>query len=150
MTEPARSAETRKQDTLRHLTEDVDAWVSTASADGTPYLMPLSFIWTDDTVLLSTALNNPTSRNLQASPTVHLAFGETRDVILMIGTAEAIKPADLSTELGDAFAAHAGFDPRTLKSPYLYFRVHPIQIQAWREVNEIADRTLMQDGTWLV
>ena len=150
MTEPARSAETRKQDTLKHLTEDVDVWVSTASADGTPYLMPLSFIWADETVLLSTALNNPTSRNLQALPTVHLAFGGTRDVVLMIGTAESIKPGDLPTDLGDTFAKHTGFDPRALKSPYLYFRVRPVQIQAWRESNEIPGRDLMLDGTWLV
>jgi hypothetical protein len=150
VTDPARTPEVRKQDTLKHLTEDVDVWVSTASADGTPYLMPLSFLWTDDTVLLSTALNNPTSRNLQANPTVHLAFGGTRDVVLMIGTVEVIKSAELPVDVGDAFASHAGFDPRALKSPYLYFRVRPIQIQAWREVNELRDRDLMRDGSWLV
>ena len=44
MAEPARSPEVRKQDALKRLDEDVDAWVSTSSADGTPYLMPLSFL----------------------------------------------------------------------------------------------------------
>lgn len=150
MTEPARTPEARKKDVLKHLAEDVDVWVSTAATDGTPYLMPLSFLWTDDTVLLSTALNNPTSRNLQANPTVHLAFGGTRDVVLVIGTAEVIKSSDLPTEVGDAFASQAGFDPRALKSTYLYFRVRPVQIQAWREVNELNGRDLMREGSWLV
>jgi hypothetical protein len=33
---------------------------------------------------------------------------------------------------------------------YLYFRVTPTKIQAWREVNELKDRLLLRDGTWLV
>jgi predicted pyridoxine 5'-phosphate oxidase superfamily flavin-nucleotide-binding protein len=134
---------------LKRLETDVDAWVATASADGTPYLMPLSFLWEDGTLLLSTAQNNPTSRNLQANPLVHLSIGETRDVVLITGTAEVLKPADLTSETGDAFATKAGFDPRVLKSPYPYFRITPTRIQAWREVNEIPNRDLMLNGTWL-
>lgn len=150
MTDPApRSREARRQDTLKRLETDVDAWVSTASADGTPYLMPLSFLWEDGTLLLSTAQNNPTSRNLQANPLVHLSIGETRDVVLITGTAEVLKPAHLTPETGDAFATKAGFDPRVLKTPYPYFRITPTRIQAWREVNEIPNRDLMLNGTWL-
>jgi hypothetical protein len=28
--------------------------------------------------------------------------------------------------------------------------LRPVRVQAWREVNEIPERTLMRDGTWLV
>lgn len=151
MTDPApRSLEARRRDTLKRLETDVDAWVSTASADGTPYLMPLSFLWEDGTLLLSTAQNNPTSRNLQANPLVHLSIGETRDVVLITGTAEVLKPEALAPETGDAFATKAGFDPRALKSPYPYFRVTPTRIQAWREVNEIPNRDLMLNGSWII
>ena len=151
MTEPAaRSLDVRKQDTLKRLAEDVDAWVATASPDGSPYLMPLSFLWTDDTVLLSTALKNPTSLNIQASGQIHLAIGQTRDVILITGTAELVTPEDLPQETADAFATKAGFDPRAATTPYPYFRVTPTRIQAWREVNELKNRDLMQDGSWLV
>jgi hypothetical protein len=41
-------------------------------------------------------------------------------------------------------------DPRALATPYRWFRISPRRIQAWREVNEIADRELMRDGRWLV
>ena len=51
---------------------------------------------------------------------------------------------------GDRFAARSGFDPRTLATPYRWFRISPRRIQAWREVNELADRELMRDGRWLV
>jgi hypothetical protein len=149
MAEPARPLSVRKQDTLRRLQEDVDVWVATASTDGTPYLMPLSFLWDDKTLLLSTAGTNPTARNLQVNPTLHLTLGHTRDVIHIEATAQTLQPGDLSAAEGDAFAAKAGFDPRPLPG-YLYFRVTPTKIQAWREVNELKDRLLLRDGTWLV
>jgi general stress protein 26 len=142
---PARTAEARKSDTLNRLTNDVDAWVSTASPDGTPYLMPLSFLWTEGTLLLSTARKNPTSLNLQANPHVHVALGETRDVVLITGTTELLD--SLADDTAEAFAQKAGFDPR--QSNYPFFRVTPTRIQAWREVNEIPARDLMLNGTWL-
>ncbi|MGW7687267.1 pyridoxamine 5'-phosphate oxidase family protein [Kribbella sp. NPDC054772] len=146
MTAPARSLPDRKQDTLNRLEHDVDAWVSTASLDGTPYLMPLSFLWSDGTFLLSTARTNPTGRNLHANPVVQLTLGEVRDVIHVTGTVEVVDPSDAE---GEAFAAKSGFDPRPLEN-YLFFRVTPTRIQAWREVNELKDRVLMENGAWLI
>jgi hypothetical protein len=37
-----------------------------------------------------------------------------------------------------------------LTTPYRWFRISPRRIQAWREVNGLADRELMRDGRWLV
>ncbi|MET9272203.1 pyridoxamine 5'-phosphate oxidase family protein [Kribbella sp. NPDC003557] len=145
MTAAARPLDVRKKDTLTRLAQDVDAWVSTASPDGTPYLMPLSFLWTDGTLLLSTARTNPTGRNLLANPVVQLTLGEVRDVIHVAGTVEVVEPTD--TE-GEAFAAKAGFDPRPLAN-YPFFRVTPTKIQAWREVNELKNRVLFENGRWL-
>lgn len=56
----------------------------------------------------------------------------------------------LATDV-DAWVASAGdgFDPRTRPTPYLYFRVRPRRIQAWREADEQAGRDLMRDGRWL-
>jgi len=56
----------------------------------------------------------------------------------------------LPDEVGDAFAAKTGFDPRQLASPYLYFRIRPQRLQAWREANELKDRELMRGGRWVV
>ena len=149
MTDPARPLSVRKQDTLRRLEDDVDAWVATASPDGTPYLMPLSFLWNGETLLLSTAAGNPTARNVQQNPTLHLTLGQTRDVVHITATAEILHSSDLTAAEGDAFADKAGFDPRPLPN-YPYFRATPTKIQAWREVNELKDRVLMENGSWLV
>jgi hypothetical protein len=128
----------------------VDAWVATADeATGTPYLVPLSFLWDGTTLLIATAAATPTSRNLQSTGMVRLSLGTTRDVVLIEGTAQTLAPGELSAETGDAFAVKAGFDPRELKS-YLYFRISPDRVQAWREVNELRGRELMRDGRWTI
>jgi hypothetical protein len=146
MTAPPRPLPVRKQDVLRRFEHDVDAWVSTASLDGTPYLMPLSFLWSDGTLLLSTSVTNPTARNLQTNPRIQLTVGEVRDVIHITGT---VAVAEVTDAEGEAFATKAGFDPRPLRN-YPFFRVTPTKIQAWREVDELKDRVLMDAGTWLV
>ncbi|GAA1608274.1 hypothetical protein GCM10009804_75140 [Kribbella hippodromi] len=146
MTAPPRPLLVRKQDTLHRLEQDVDAWVSTAAPDGTPYLMPLSFLWSAGSLLLSTARTNPTGRNLLANPVLQLTLGEVRDVIHVAGTAAVVEPTEGE---GEAFAAKAGFDPRPLAN-YPFFRVTPTRIMAWREVNELKDRVLMDNGDWLV
>jgi hypothetical protein len=38
----------RRRDTEDRLTHDTDVWVVSASADGAPYLVPLSFDWEDE------------------------------------------------------------------------------------------------------
>jgi hypothetical protein len=149
-TAPPRTPQQRKQDTLDRLAHDVDAWVATADPDsGTPYLVPLSFLWDGSTLLISTPASSRTSRNLQATGKVRLGVGPTRDLVLVEGTVEAIPAGELGNDVGDAFAATTGFDPRELKNPYLYFRIRPARLQAWREANELEGRELMRDGAWL-
>jgi nitroimidazol reductase NimA-like FMN-containing flavoprotein (pyridoxamine 5'-phosphate oxidase superfamily) len=151
MNPPARSPKQRKHDTLHRLENDVDCWVSTADgAGGAPYLIPLSFLWDGTTLLLATPAASPTGRNLRATGKVRLGIGPTRDVVLVEGFAEALEPAALPDGAGDAFAEKTGFDPRGLTTAYLYFRVTPRRVQAWREADELTGRDLMRDGEWLV
>jgi hypothetical protein len=149
MTAPARTTADRIQDTKHRLEHDVDCWVSTASASGEPYLVPLSFYWDGETILLSTVAKSLTSRNIVAKGKVWLGLGLTRDVVTIEGDVEVLKKEDLSPETGDAFAKATGFDPRGYQDIYYYFRVRPIRIQAWREVNELDSRTIMRNATWL-
>jgi hypothetical protein len=144
-----RSRAQRRRDTEHRLAHDVDLWVATASADGTPYLVPLSFDWDGETLLLATPADSPTGRNLAAGGIARLGLGETRDVTMIDGTVEVLELDALPPEVGDRFAARTGFDPRTLATPYRWYRVTPRRIQAWREANELAGRELMRDGRWL-
>jgi Pyridoxamine 5'-phosphate oxidase len=144
-----RSRDQRRRDTEHRLTHDVDIWVASASAGGAPYLVPLSFDWDGETLLVSTPANSPTGRNLAATGTVRLGLGLTRDVSMIDGDVEVLEIDALPQEQGDRFAARTGFDPRTLATPYRWFRITPRRIQAWREADELSGRELMRDGRWV-
>jgi hypothetical protein len=149
MIPPPRQPSQRKKDTLNRLEHDIDAWVATADAEGTPYLVPLSFLWDGSTLLIATPSTSPTSRNLQATGRVRVGIGPTRDVVLIEGTVHVLALKEISDEVGGAFAAKTGFDPRKLTTSYLYFRIHARRLQAWREDNELEDRELMRGGRWI-
>ena len=129
---------------------DVDAWVASASPDGDPYLVPLSFDWDGEALLMSTPTGSPTGRNLAATGAARVGLGSTRDVSMIDGDVTVLPIDALSVETGDRFARRTGFDPRAETMPYSWFRIIPRRIQAWREVDEMPGRELMRHGRWLV
>lgn len=144
-----RSRTQRRHDTEHRLASDIDLWVASASKEGAPYLVPLSFDWDGEALLVSAPIDSPTGRNMAATRSVRLGLGQTRDVTMIDGEIEVIEIDALSRERGDRFVQRTGFDPRVLKTPYRWFRITPRRIQAWREANELTDRELMRDGCWL-
>jgi Pyridoxamine 5'-phosphate oxidase len=144
-----RSRPERRRDTERRLADDVDLWLASASAGGAPYLVPLSFDWDGEALLVATPSNSPTGRNLAATGAARLALGPTRDVSMIDGDVEVVELDALPQDQAERFAARSGFDPRDEPTPYRWFRVTPRRIQAWREADELAGRELMRDGVWL-
>ncbi|WP_026402037.1 pyridoxamine 5'-phosphate oxidase family protein [Actinomadura rifamycini] len=144
-----RSRAERRRDTEHRLARDVDVWVASASPDGLPHLVPLSFDWDGERLILATPRDSRTGRNLAASRTVRLGLGPTRDVTVIDGEVEVLEIDALPRERADRFAARTGFDPRAQSAPYRWFRVAPRRVLAWREENELRGRELMRDGRWL-
>ncbi|MDV9188496.1 pyridoxamine 5'-phosphate oxidase family protein [Streptomyces sp. SR27] len=144
-----RSRAARRRDTAHRLDHDVDVWVATASADGVPYLVPLSFDWDGAALLVATPADSPTGRNLAATGTARLGLGATRDVTMIEGDVEVLEMDALPEERRDRFAARTGFDPFALTTAYRWFRITPRRVQAWREADELRGRELMRDGDWL-
>ena len=145
---PARSRAQRRLDTLARLTADVDLWVASADQAGGAYLVPLSFYWDDETLTVATPRASRTARNLMRAGRARVALGTTRDVVIVEGSVEAVAIGS-DPALEEAQAPAAGFDPRTLAEEYVYLRITPTEIQAWREANELAGRQLMRGGVWL-
>jgi len=147
---PPRDPRTRKADTLAMLaTPAIDVWVATASPAGAAYLVPVSLAWVGERVVIAVEEASSTARNLTASGRARLAVGPTRDVVMIDAVVGRSVDVTADGELGDAYVAQADWDPR--QSPgYVFFVLRPVRVQAWREANEIAGRTLMRDGTWLV
>ena len=100
-------------------------------------------------MLIATPASSQTSRNLQATGKVRAGLGPTRDVVVIEGTTQTLDAHDVPSDMGEAFAAATGFDPRTLTTRYLYFRIHPRRMQAWREADEPEGRELMRYGRCL-
>lgn len=144
-----RSREERRRDSEARRARDVDVWVSTASPDGVPHLVPLSHHWDGETLLLATSSRTPTGRNLAAGGRVRIGVGLVRDVTMIDGEAEVLALDAVPAPRADAFTAHAGFDPRRAGEHYRWYLVRPSSVQAWREEDELAGRELMRDGSWL-
>ena len=145
-----RDAATRKADTLAMLaTPEIDVWVATASAAGEAHLVPLSLAWVAERVVIASPKASITTRNLAASGRARLAVGPTRDVVMIDAELERSVPVPDDEALGEAYAAQADWDPRGDRG-YVFLVLRPVRLQAWREANEQAGRTLMRGGTWLV
>jgi len=148
MIDPPRSLEQRTADVLARLRSDVDLWIASADADCNAYLLPLSFVWDGAALTVATPRASRTARNLMRAGRARVALGLTRDVVMLDGVVEAIAiGADPALE--DAHAAATGFDPRTERQEYVYLRITPREIQAWREANELSGRQVMRAGRWL-
>jgi general stress protein 26 len=144
---PARSAEERKRDVLERLQHDIDLWIATASPDGDAHLVPLSFVWHDEHVVMATRVDSVTVANLRERPRARLALGHTRDVVLVEGDTQVIDTADLDAATRRAFAEHTGWDAAN-EHGYVFLSLAPDRVRAWREENELAGRTLMVGGSW--
>ena len=154
---PPRSGSQRKADALAILTApQCDAWVATTSLGDDDHppraqLVPLSLCWADDAVVLATLRSSPTGTNLIATSRAVLTAGSTRDVVKIDATlARTVEVDDDDPVLAERFARQADWDPRAAGAEYLYFVLRPVRVQVWREENEIAGRTLMRHGAWLV
>ncbi|HEX6817807.1 MAG TPA: hypothetical protein VF120_05485 [Ktedonobacterales bacterium] len=151
-----RSGAQRKADTLAKLnTKGIDVWVASASPSASgpaqPYLVPLSLAWIDERVVIALEADSRTAHNISANGTARLGLGPTRDVVLIDAVLDrAIKLEDAPDTLAEGYAAQADWDPRTAGGAYLYLVLRPQRIQAWREANELAGRTLMRAGSWVV
>jgi hypothetical protein len=135
----------RQADTLAALQRAVDCWVASADERGNAHLVPLSFWWDGQALVLATPRSSATATNLLRAGVARVGVGPTRDVVLVDGrVTEGVDEAS-----ADAHTAHTGFDARAEPVDYVYLRIVPTEIRAWREANELRGRLLMRNGEWL-
>jgi hypothetical protein len=89
--------------------------------------------------------------NVIANRRARLALGETRDVVTIdVVLIEAVPASEAPAPLAEGYAAQAGWDPRTDPDNYVYLVLGPERIEAWREDEDLAGRTVMRNGEWVV
>ena len=146
---PARSRTQRRADLLARLERDADVWVPSANEHGDVHLVPLSFSWDGERLTIASSERSISARNLIRAGWARVGLGPTRDVAVIEGPLDVVPVADADPALAEAYARQAGYDPREAGGSWVYLRLRPTRIQAWREENELADRLLMADGAWL-
>lgn len=143
-----RSLEQRKADTLQLLATTEDAWVATGGGDDA-HLVPLSIWWDGEIITIATTAESVTARNTAATGRARVALGGTRDVVMIAGAVENVPLADAPDAVRKGFVNARGWDPASEAGEWVYLRVRPERVQAWREVDEIEGRTIMRAGKWL-
>lgn len=89
--------------------------------------------------------------NVAAGRRARLALGDPRDVVMVDAVlVEPIPASEAPAPLADAYAAQAGWDPRTDAANYVYLVLEPVRIQVWLEGEDPAGRTVMRHGKWVV
>jgi hypothetical protein len=144
-----RSTEERKSDVIEKLSKDQDVWLATADERGFAHLVPVSLCWHDGMVVVAVEARSRTARNAIASRRARLGLGPTRDVVVINAEASVVARQDAEPAVVGAYRERTGWEPGSDGGDWVYIFLTPTTIQAWREVDEIAGRTVMRNGTWL-
>jgi hypothetical protein len=146
-----RSQAQRKDDVLAALEKNADVWLATASASGQPHLIAVSSWWDGREVVIATTTGSRTARNLEATKRGRLGAGSPSDVVIIdVAMAKQVPVKAADAELKSGFVAAVGWDPAEEGDDWVFFRLHPLQIQAYRGYGELTGRTIMRDSRWLV
>jgi hypothetical protein len=97
---------------------------------------------------VATITSNPTARNIEATGRAQVIVGLIRDVGLMEMTGGRLARDEAERLCRAVYAEKCGWDPLETKS-YEFFALAPRRIECWRELNEHADRLMMDNGEWL-
>ena len=148
-----RNLEQRTVDALAILrARHADLWLASAPGKtaSAAHLVPLSYAWTGEHVVVATPPNAVTTRNVIDSGRARLGLGGTRDVVMIDAVLDrSVVVDDVEHELAERYAEQADWDPRTGGPGYVYLLLRPHRMQVWREANELTGRTVMTDGRWL-
>ncbi len=97
------------QRVARHLRDDIVAWLTTVSNDGTPQPNPVWFLWDDDSFLIYSLANAARLAHIARNPHVSLNFsgdGRGGDIVVFTGTARVAPeepPADQNSSYLDKY-----------------------------------------------
>jgi Pyridoxamine 5'-phosphate oxidase len=144
-----RSTAQRKSDAIEKLHTDQDVWVATADGRGIAHLVPLSLCWHDGIVAVAVEARSRTARNVSWSGRARLALGPTRDVVVIDAEASPVTRQAAGAAIAGSYRERTGWEPGSDGGDWVYVLLKPTRILVWRDVDEIAGRTVMTAGKWL-
>ena len=145
-----RTVSERKSDVLETLSTNFDMWVATGDPLGRPHLIAASGWWNGEHVVMTTRAATRTAQNLAQNPVVQLALGTQGDAIVIAAELiDSFPAAEAPAAIADGFEASAGWDPREEGEGWVFYRLKPSRIQAYRGYAELEGRMVMKDSRWL-
>jgi len=128
-------------DAIRHMREDVVAWLTTVAPDGTPQSSIVCFFWDGESIVTYSRPGAPKVANIRANPRVcfHLNSDEYGNHMVTIeGTARIDTSAPPTDQVPAYLAKHRrpyevwGMDPhRTAEDFSLALRITPDRVRVW-------------------
>ncbi|HEY3588073.1 MAG TPA: pyridoxamine 5'-phosphate oxidase family protein [Myxococcaceae bacterium] len=134
---------------LAALERNADVWLTSASLQGRPHRVAVSGWWDGTDLVIATREDSRTGRNLAANRLAAVAAGSPADAVVI--TAEVVKshPVDEEKRTAEGFAEAVGWDPREVGEGWMFFRLRPQRINAYRGYDELDGREVMREGRWL-
>ena len=121
----------------RRLREATVAWLSTVRPDGGPHLVPIWFLWDNETILIFSMPKNQKLRNLRQNNRIVLGIpsGDGVSNVLVEGQAELLGAGEVTTMLPAYVTKYGklitaiGLDPASMARQYSEaIRITPAKI----------------------
>jgi len=143
-----RDTATRKRDVLDALEKQGHYWLISADVSGRPHVIGASAWWTGYQLVVTTKGSSVTARNLAMNPVVKVAGGDPSDAIVIDAGVIDSSAVEDAPDLAGGFKEVMGWDPREMGG-WMFFRLRPTRIQAFRGYDEIEGRDVMLKSRWL-
>src|SRR5204863_6966944 len=104
--------------------------------------------WVEGQLVVTTLGTSRSARNMAMNPKVTLAHGDPSDAIVIEAQVIDSSAVEDSAELAGGFHAAMGWDPREMDG-WVFYRLRPTRIQAFRGYDEIEGRDVMVRSRWL-
>jgi hypothetical protein len=144
-----RDTATRKKDVLAALEKQGHFWLATAEIGGRPHVIAVSGWWDGHDIVVTTLGASKTARNMAMNPAVVLAGGDPSDAIVIQAQMMDSVSVEDAPEDAAGFKQAMGWDPREMEG-WMFFRLRPTRIQAFRGYDEIEERDVMVRSRWVV
>ncbi len=144
-----RSTAQRVADTLAALETERNCWLATSRQDGTSHLIPLTYCWDGEQLIVATRQKSVTVNAVRRTGRVRLSLPSPVDVVIVDAIASVVTTEDIDAHIDRFFRQVAGFDPAGETESYVYILLTPDRVLAWRDEEELGQREIMHSGQWI-
>jgi hypothetical protein len=121
-------------------------WLATAEVGGRPHVIAVSALWDGSGLTVTTLGTSKTARNMAMNPLVVLVGGDPSDaIVVQAQVIETVGPEG-SPRMLQEWKTAMGWEP---PGDWVFYRLRPTRIQAFRGYDEIGGRDVMIHSRWV-